>query len=188
MASSSWADHLTIITDTQIWCTHSINMLILGVVYEDNLSKPLTICYKLFHVLFTRAASMSANHSDEAINWPCFWRHRSWCRVLQQKFFHTFADVFSTECSFLDFITWSNKDQSVIIIKSLLLPPLIANILNCFFWLSSKISLGNVELITFSTHKMIEMWIRVDVLYSFPSSVLSNIVSRELIASCNTGF
>ena len=67
MASSSGADHLTVVNNTEVRCAHSAQVLVVLTINKDDLTQPFALAHILFNVLFAGRTCMCADHSHEVI-------------------------------------------------------------------------------------------------------------------------
>lgn len=67
VAGSGGADHLAVVDDAKVRCTHGVQVLVVLTIHKDYLTVPITLPHELLNVLLASRARMCADHSHEVI-------------------------------------------------------------------------------------------------------------------------
>ena len=149
MAGSSRTRHLTIVNHAHIWCTHSVQVLVVLIVHKNNFAVPLVTFQVLTHVLLALRSTVQTDHRDKVAERQRFRAEWSWRRIFQQEFFYTSSDCLSAELCLVSLITWGKEDDSCIVVDLMLLTERGSNAIDSFFKLWWEVSVVSQEAIFF---------------------------------------
>lgn len=126
---------------------------------------------------------MKTDDSDEVVERLCLGAERRGSGVFEEELFDTSADGFDCELSFVCFVAWSKENDVRVVGNSVFFAERSSDAFDSFLQVSGKVAFAGVEGGAVSGKKMSEMAaFGINVSDSFVNTVLTNILSRELVA------
>ena len=178
MTSGSLTNKLAIINDSEIWSSHSLNVLIVFICNENHSSVPWLFFKEGMNVLFGLGTFLKTNNGSIVISRRSFRAQTSGWWVFKYEFLDTLSDRIKRKLSLWDFISWCKENNSSILLNLMLCPKAFPYSFDCLFKVICEVLLVNEEwFVLKKTAKFFRL--RIDVSDSLVDSILSYIVSWE---------
>jgi hypothetical protein len=147
VASGGSTHHLTVVDNTLVRSAHCIVVLVTFFSNDDKLTMPLVLAKILSNILFTFASRVKRNYSGEIFKGKGLRRKTGGCRVFEQEFFDTTANILNTEFSLGTLVSGGKEDYGRVFRETVFSSPRRANVSDTLFEVRGKILLRNVEFI-----------------------------------------
>lgn len=143
MAGNSRASHLSVVHNSHVGGAHGIEVLIVNVRDEDDLSSPGVLSHVVTDIFLSFTSSLETDNSDEVVNRVGLSAKTGRSRVFQKEFLNTLSYIFSTEFGFDGLVSRSVENDLSRVGDSVFLSEVSSDVLNSFLEISSEVSLGD---------------------------------------------